>query len=86
MLEIRRASLASAGTFLGAATNFKAIPKGHNAALIDSDGVRRSPALVCVDDAVYPALSVAVSCSSVVLVSGGERSLLALLYWAQNPD
>ena len=53
-------SLASAGTFLGAATNFKAVPKGHNAALIDSDGaVRRSPAVVCVDDAVYPALSIA---------------------------
>ena len=36
------------------------MPKGHNAAIIDSDGgIRRSPALVCVGDAVYPSLALA---------------------------
>ena len=58
--ELAGISLTAASTFLGAAATLDAIPKGHNSALIDSDGaVRRTPALVCVDDAAYPALSIA---------------------------
>ena len=50
--------LAIAGGYVAPAEIFKAIPKGHNAAIIDPDGgVRKSPALVCVDGAVYPSLA-----------------------------
>jgi adenylate cyclase len=52
--------LAVAGGYVAAAEVFRGIPKGHNAALIDPDGgVRNSPALVCVDGAVYPSLALA---------------------------
>lgn len=52
--------LAAAENYVAAAPNLSAVPKGHNAALIASDGaVRRSPAVVCVDGAAYPALSLA---------------------------
>ena len=53
-------SLSSAVNYVAAAASLSAVPKGHNAALIDSDGaVRRSPAAVCVDGAAFPALSIA---------------------------
>ncbi len=53
-------SLPSAVNYVAAAASLGAVPKGHNAALIDSDGaVRRSPAAVCVDGAAFPALSIA---------------------------
>ena len=53
-------TLASANSFVASAATLSSVPKGHNAALIDSDGaVRRSPALVCVDGAAYPALAIA---------------------------
>lgn len=49
----------SASSYVASAAVFANIPKGHNAAIIDSDGaVRRSPAAVCVDGAAYPALSI----------------------------
>ena len=52
-------SLYSAESYVAAAASLSSVPKGHNAALIDSDGaVRSSPAAVCVDGAVFPALSV----------------------------
>ena len=52
--------LAVAGGYVAAAEVFKGVPKGHNAALIDPDGgVRKSPALVCVDGVVYPSLALA---------------------------
>ena len=53
------ATLASANSFVASAATLGAVPKGHTAALIDSDGaVRRSPALVCVDGEAYPALAI----------------------------
>ena len=53
-------SLSSTENYVAAAATLGAVPKGHNAALIDSDGaVRRSPAAVCVDGAAFPALSIA---------------------------
>lgn len=62
--------LAAAASYVAAAPNLSAVPKGHNAALIASDGaVRRSPAVVCVDGAAYPALSLA---AFLQLSSGSE--------------
>ena len=53
-------NLWSASSYVAPAANFAGIAKGQNAAIIDRDGsVRRSPAVVCVDGAAYPALSVA---------------------------
>ena len=52
--------LRSAGGYVASAAGLQDIPKGHNAAIIESDGsVRRSPAVVCVEGQAYPALSVA---------------------------
>ena len=49
-----------ANSYIAPAEIFSEVPKGHNAAIIDSDGgIRRSPALVCVGDAVYPSLALA---------------------------
>jgi class 3 adenylate cyclase len=53
-------ALASAQSFMASNSSLASIPKGHISAVIDSDGaVRRSPALVCIDGAAYPALSIA---------------------------
>ena len=53
-------ALWSAAGYVASAAGFQNIPKGHNAAIIESDGaVRRSPAVVCVEGQAYPALSVA---------------------------
>lgn len=58
--EVQGISFASVDTYIAAAANLGLVPKGHNAALIDSDGaVRRSPAVVCVDGEAFPSLSVA---------------------------
>lgn len=44
--------------FLANNASLAPIPKGHITAVIDSDGaVRKTPALVCVDGQVYPALA-----------------------------
>lgn len=51
-------TLAQASSYVAPAEIFSSVPKGHNAALIERDGsVRMSPALVCVDDVVYPSLT-----------------------------
>ncbi len=48
-------ALAQSSSYVAPADIFSSVPKGHNAALIEKDGsVRMSPALVCVDDVVYP--------------------------------
>ena len=53
-------NLWSASGYVGSASVFEGIPKGHNAAIIETDGsVRRSPAVVCVEGQAYPALSIA---------------------------
>lgn len=45
-------------SFLAPHSGFAAIPKGHISAIIASDGaIRKVPALVCVDEAAYPALA-----------------------------
>lgn len=52
--------LRSTNSFVAPAALFESIPKGHNAAIIDSDGgLRKSPALVCVGGKVYPSLTLA---------------------------
>jgi len=52
-------NLWSANGYVGSASVFEGIPKGHNAAIIEADGsVRRSPAVVCVDGQAFPALSI----------------------------
>ena len=51
-------SLPAATRYVAPAAGLAVIPKGHNAALIESDGaVRRSPAAVCVGGNAFPALS-----------------------------
>lgn len=46
--------------FVASASIFSDIPKGHNAALIGTDGaVRLSPAVVCVNGEAYPSLALA---------------------------
>lgn len=71
--------LATTNSFVAPASAFLEVPKGHNAALIDRDGgVRRSPALVCVDGSVYPSLALSafmqLSSSSDWSVSVGSQS------------
>lgn len=52
--------LVSSTSFVAAAPMFEGVPKGHNSALIDrGGGVRKSPALLCVGDSVYPSLALA---------------------------
>jgi len=47
-------------SFIGANSSLVNIPKGHITPIIDSDGaIRKIPAVVCVDNAPYPALSIA---------------------------
>jgi len=51
-------SLPSAISYVAPAAGLAGVPKGHNAAIIESDGaVRRSPSVVCVEGSAYPALS-----------------------------
>ena len=51
-------SLPAATRYVAPAAGLAVIPKGHNAAFIESDGaVRRSPAAVCVEGNAFPALS-----------------------------
>lgn len=48
-----------ASNFVANNAVFSAVPKGHIATLVDSDGaVRRIPAAICVDGQMYPALSI----------------------------
>jgi len=68
--------VASASSFVAPARVFEGVPKGHNAALIESDGgVRRSPALVCVGETLYPSLSLA-AFLQLGVTSGWSVSLL----------
>jgi len=49
-----------ASGYIAADAVFEKIPKGHNAAVIERDGgIRKSPALVCVDGVAYPSLALA---------------------------
>ena len=49
-----------AENFIGANNSLINIPKGHITPIIDSDGaIRKIPAVVCVDNEPYPALSIA---------------------------
>ncbi len=51
-------SLPAATRYVAPTAGLAMIPKGHNAAFIESDGaVRRSPAAVCVEGNAFPALS-----------------------------
>ncbi len=46
--------------FVGSATAFAGVAKGHTVPIIDSDGaVRRTPALVCYEGIAYPAFAIA---------------------------
>ncbi|MGA0807090.1 MAG: CHASE2 domain-containing protein, partial [Pseudohongiellaceae bacterium] len=50
--------LPQAGSFIANHSGFAGIAKGHIAPVLDADGaVRKVPALICVNDAAYPALS-----------------------------
>ena len=52
------ARLPTTNSFLAPHSDFVAIPKGHIAPIIASDGsIRKIPALVCVDGQAYPALA-----------------------------
>ena len=52
--------VATASSYLAPHRGFAAIPKGHISPIISNDGaVRRVPALICVDEQVYPALALA---------------------------
>ena len=49
-----------AESFIGTNSSLVNIPKGHITPIIDSDGaIRKIPAVVCVDNEPYPALSIA---------------------------
>ena len=49
-----------AESFIGANSSLANIPKGHITPIIDRDGaIRKIPAVVCVDNEPYPALSIA---------------------------
>jgi adenylate cyclase len=51
---------ASTTNYLAPPASFAEIPKGHIAALISDDGaVRKTPAIVCVNNQAYPALALA---------------------------
>lgn len=50
----------TASGFVASAASLAAVPKGHNALVIESDGaVRSTPALICQGGEAYPALSLA---------------------------
>tara|TARA_B110000858_G_scaffold198524_1_gene266219 strand:+ start:28976 stop:30991 length:2016 start_codon:yes stop_codon:yes gene_type:complete len=52
--------LASAQSYIGNHAGFAGIAKGHIATNVASDGsIREFPALICIDGAAYPALSIA---------------------------
>jgi adenylate cyclase len=75
--------LATAGSYIANHAAFAGIAKGHIAPVLDGDGaVRQVPALICVEDQAYPALSlmallqgIGIEGSSVLLNPG--RGLLA---------
>jgi adenylate cyclase len=51
---------ASTSNYLAPTAQFKDIPKGHISPIISADGaVRKTPAIVCVDNQAYPALALA---------------------------
>lgn len=53
------AVLATAQSFIGNNQLFAAIPKGHIAPVVSSDGaIRKIPAIICVDGNAYPALAI----------------------------
>jgi adenylate cyclase len=50
----------STSSYLAAPASFSAVAKGHIAPVISADGaVRKTPAIVCVDNQAYPALALA---------------------------
>ena len=56
--EAMGAQLNNAVGFLAPHSGFAAVPKGHITPVIDSDGaIRKTPAVICVDGAPYPALA-----------------------------
>lgn len=51
--------IARSSGYVAPAAGFSAVPKGHIAVIIDSDGgVRRSPALVCNEGQAFPSLAI----------------------------
>ncbi len=55
-----RSVFPSTENFIGVSPILSGVPKGHIAPLIDSDGaIRKMPALICVEDKLYAALSIA---------------------------
>lgn len=53
-------AFASTASYLAPSASFSNIPKGHIAPVISADGaVRKTPAIVCVDNQAYPALALA---------------------------
>lgn len=68
-------SVVRASNFVGNASVFSDIAKGHIAPWIDSDGaVRRLPSYVCVDDDAYPALAI----SALMLAANADRNPLTV--------
>jgi len=62
--------LANAVGFLAPQSSFAAIPKGHITPVIASDGaIRKTPAVVCVEGAAYPALAL-----TALLQTGGNQN------------
>jgi len=69
-IACNNSTLNTASSYIANNADFAAVPKGHIAALIDTDGaVRKVPAVVCVDGKVYPALSI----SALLLATGSPR-------------
>lgn len=71
----------SVQSFLAPHNGFAAIPKGHIAPIVDSDGaIRKLPATVCVDGAAYPALAI-----SALLRATGSQSWAAAVEPGTGP-
>jgi adenylate cyclase len=68
-------NMASTQSFIASHAGFAAIPKGHITPNVASDGsIRNFPALICVDGAAYPALSI-----STLLAATGSRDWRATI-------
>lgn len=74
------AGLNTATSFIANSAAYATIAKGHIAAQLDADGaVRKVPALICVQDKAYPALSV-----SALLTAAGVQPWNATLNTSQG--
>lgn len=68
-------NIASTQSYIASHSGFAAIPKGHISPNVASDGsIRNFPALICVDGAAYPALSI-----STLLAATGSRDWRATI-------